>query len=307
MSNNRYNFKAENERDASMIFKEDSTLSYTFNTDTKQGSPSIQVTLLYVALSKYENDWMSLPHSHNFTEFFYITNGTGKFSVESDIIDVKTNDLIILNPTIVHTEISNPSKPLEYIVLGVEGIQFETENKGCILLNSSAYKSDLYLYFNTLAHEMKRDLPYRDFLCQNLLNIIFTIILRNDVFKVSIVTGPRLTRECRIAKKYIEEHYSENLTVEILSSLVHLNKYYFIHNFTKQFGTSPINYLIMRRIDESKHLLVNTNYSLSSISQAVGFSSPSYFSQVFKKTTKISPQEYRKLYQVSISVSHDNM
>ncbi len=303
MSNNRYNFKTDNECEASMIPKENSTLSYTFNPDGKQNNQAIHVTLLYVAISKFGKDWISLPHSHNFTEFFYITNGTGKFSVESEILDVKSNDLIILNPTIVHTEISNPSKPMEYIVLGVEGIQFQTENRGCILLNNSVYKSDLHLYFNTLAHEMKCDQPYRDFVCQNLLNIIFTIILRNDAFKVSIVTGPRLTRECRIAKKYIDDHYSENITLETLSSLVHLNKYYFAHNFAKQFGTSPINYLIKRRIDESKHLLANNNYSLSSISQIVGFSSPSYFSQAFKRTTKMSPQEYRKTYQDSSLVS----
>lgn len=295
MSNSRYNFKTDNECEASMIREENSTLSYTFNPDSKHSNP-IHVTLLYVALSKFGKDWISLPHSHNFTEFFYITNGTGKFSVESDILDVKSNDLIILNPTIVHTEISNLSKPMEYIVLGVEGIQFQTENRGCILLNNSTYKSDLHLYFNTLANEMKHDRPYRDFVCQNLLNIIFTIILRNDAFKVSIITGPLLTRECRIAKKYIEDHYSENITLDTLSSLVHLNKYYFAHNFSKQFGISPINYLIKRRIDESKHLLANTNYSLSSISQIVGFSSPSYFSQAFKRTTNISPLEYRKMY-----------
>lgn len=303
MSNSRYNFKTENELEASMTHKEDSTLSYTFNPDGKHSNQAIHVTLLYVAISKYGNDWISLPHSHNFTEFFYITNGTGQFSVESETFDVKSNDLIILNPTIVHTEISNPSKPMEYIVLGVEGIQFQTENRGCILLNSSAHKSDLHLYFNTLAHEMKREQPYRDFVCQNLLNIIFTIILRNDALKVSLVTGPRLTRECSIAKKYIEDHYSENITIETLSSLVHLNKYYFAHNFARQFGTSPINYLIKRRIDEGRHLLANTNYSLSSISQIVGFSSPSYFSQAFKRTTNTTPQEYRKMYQSSITVT----
>jgi AraC-like DNA-binding protein/mannose-6-phosphate isomerase-like protein (cupin superfamily) len=303
MSNSRYNFKTENECEASMIHKEDSTISYTFNPGGKHGNQAIHVTLLYVAISKFGNDWISLPHSHNFTEFFYITNGTGKFSVESDILNVKSNDLIILNPTILHTEISNILKPMEYIVLGVEGIQFQTENQGCILLNSSAHKTDLHLYFNTLAHEMKNDQPYRDFVCQNLLNIIFTIILRNDAFKISLVTGPHPNRECSMVKKYIEEHYSENITIETLSSLVHLNKYYFVHNFTKQFGTSPINYLIKRRIDESKHLLANTNYSLSSISQIIGFSSPSYFSQAFKRTTDTTPQEYRKRHQDSTTVS----
>jgi mannose-6-phosphate isomerase-like protein (cupin superfamily) len=101
-----------------MIHKENSILSYTFNPGGKHDNQAIHVTLLYVAISKFGKDWISLPHSHNFTEFFYITNGTGKFSVESEILDVKSNDLIILNPTIVHTEISNPSKPMEYIVLG---------------------------------------------------------------------------------------------------------------------------------------------------------------------------------------------
>jgi AraC-like DNA-binding protein/mannose-6-phosphate isomerase-like protein (cupin superfamily) len=303
MSNNRYNFNIENEREAFMIHKEDSTLSYTFTLGGKHDNQAIHVTLLYVAISKYGNDWISLPHSHNFTEFFYITNGTGKFSAESDILNVKANDLIILNPTIVHTEISNPSKPLEYIVLGVEGIRFQTEDRGCILLDGSTLKSDLHLYFNTLAQEMKHDQPYRDFVCQNLLNIIFTSILRNDAFKISITTEAGMTRECSIAKKYIEDHFSENITIDTLSSLVHLNKYYFAHNFTKQFGTSPINYLIKRRIDESKHLLTSTNYSLSSISQIVGFSSPSYFSQVFKRTTNILPQAYRKMNQASVSAS----
>ncbi len=302
MSNNRYNF-SEIECEASLIHKNNSTLSYTFNPDGKYGNQSINVTLLYIALSKYGDDWVSLPHSHSFTEFFYITNGTGKFSVEAEILDVKTNDLIILNPTIVHTEISNPSKPMEYIVLGVEGIKFQAKDLEYILLNGSAHKSDLHFYFNTLAHEMKCDRPYRDFVCQNLLNIIFTIILRNDAFQISLATGPHLTRECLKAKKYIDEHFRENITIETLSSLVHLNKHYFVHNFTKQVGTSPINYLISRRIDESKYLLENTNYSLSSISQILGFSSPSYFSQVFKRTTNISPQEYRKMYQRSISIS----
>jgi len=302
MSNSRYNFKTESEFKASMIHKEDSTLSYTFHPEGNHDNQAIHVTLLYVAISKFGNDWVSLPHYHNFTELFYITNGTGKFSAESNILEVKTNDLIVLNPTIVHTEISNPSKPMEYIVMGVEGIQFQSENRGCILLNSSVHKSDLHHYFNTLAHEMKQDQPYRDFVCQNLLNIIFSIILRNEAFKISITNGPGLTRECSIAKKYIEDHYSENITIETLSSLVHLNKYYFAHNFAKQFGTSPINYLIMRRVAESKHLLTNTNYSLSTISHIVGFSSPSYFTQTFKRITNVSPQTYRKMYQNSIPV-----
>ena len=304
MSNRSYYFTTDNESEASIIHSEDSTLSYTFNSGGKKGEHAINVTLLYVTLSKYDADWISIPHSHYFTEFFYITNGTGQFSVESEIFDVKANDLIILNPTIVHTEISNPKKPMEYIVLGVEGIKFHAEEKEYFILNSKNFHSELHHFFNTLAHEMKQDQPYRDFVCQNLLNIIFTMILRNDAFKMSLVTGPKLSRECNMAKKYIDEHFKENITVDTLSSHVHLNKYYFVHNFTKQFGTSPINYLNKRRIEESKHLLASTNHSIASIAQIAGFSSPSYFTQTFKKITGTTPQEHRKHHQGSIKIAH---
>ncbi len=59
-----------------------------------------------------------------------------------------------------------------------------------------------------------------------------------------------------------------------------MNKYYLVHSFSKEYGVSPINYLIGRRIEESRYLLADTNHSLSQISHMLGFSSPSYFSRV---------------------------
>ena len=58
-------------------------------------------------------------------------------------------------------------------------------------------------------------------------------------------------------------------------------------------GCSPISYLLARRIAEGKHLLENSNYSVSQISLSLGFSSPSYFTQRFKKAVGLSPLEYR--------------
>ena len=55
-----------------------------------------------------------------------------------------------------------------------------------------------------------------------------------------------------------------------------------------------MNYLLERRLEEAKQLLKNDDYSLSIISQMLGFSSPSYFSQIFKKNENMSPNEYRK-------------
>ena len=67
-----------------------------------------------------------------------------------------------------------------------------------------------------------------------------------------------------------------------------------VHAFSREYGISPINYLISRRIQESRYLLSTTDHSLSQIAHMLGFSSPSYFSQSFRKLSGMSPMEYRK-------------
>ena len=80
----------------------------------------------------------------------------------------------------------------------------------------------------------------------------------------------------------------------VLAELAHLNKYYLAHTFQREYGISPITYLNRRRIEESKHMLGNTSYSLAQISELMGFSSPSYFSQCFRKAEGMTPNEYRR-------------
>ena len=303
MSNNRYHLNAVNNIEASIIPSEDATLSYTFNPAGKFDKQSIQIRLLYLALSKFDTDWASLPHSHTFTELFYITNGNGRFSVGSQILNVKSNDLIIINPGLEHTELSDFQKPMEYIVLGLEGVHFQSESAEYIHLSNSKQNPDQHLYFNSLAHELKREKLYHNFVCQNLLNIIFTILLRSDDLKMCLTTNADKSKTVKTAIKYIDDHFREAITLETLSSLVHLNKFYFAHSFTEETGISPIHFLTKKRIDESKHLLTNTDHTLSSISQIIGFSSPSYFSQSFRRITGVTPHAYRKNNRSILSVS----
>ena len=304
MSNDRYQFHKTLPEEAAIMYQDDSTLSYSFSSQGKHGGKSVSISLLYLALSKYGTDWISMTHSHTFTELFYITHGNGKFSVGSEIVQVKANDLIIINPGLEHTERSDDSRPMEYIVFGFDGVMFQSGQSDYIHLNSTVQKADLHLYFNALAHELKREAIYKNFVCQNLLNIIFTVILRSNDLKLSIFSNLDCSKECKMAARYIDNHFQETITLDSLSSLVHLNKYYFSHIFTEEMGISPINYLIKKRIDECKHLLTNTDHSLASISQIVGFSSPSYFSQAFRKITGFTPQEFRKQNRSLISVSH---
>ena len=82
--------------------------------------------LLYVGEAKFENDWNSTPHTHNFMEFFFILSGEGSFTINNDTFPIQENDLILLNADIVHAEYSSRQNPLSYIVLGGDSLEFQS-------------------------------------------------------------------------------------------------------------------------------------------------------------------------------------
>ena len=69
--------------------------------------------LLYVSTSKYEGDWQSILHSHPFSELFYVVDGKGSFVTEGMEFPVCKNDMVIINPHVLHTEKSLSTMPLQ--------------------------------------------------------------------------------------------------------------------------------------------------------------------------------------------------
>lgn len=97
--------------------------SYAFNQE-KDSLPRGQMKLRNVASTKYSGDWLSIPHSHSYTELFYIVGGDGQFLINDTLFPVRANQLVAVNPNIIHTEVSFESHPLEYIVIGIEEMEF---------------------------------------------------------------------------------------------------------------------------------------------------------------------------------------
>ncbi|MCZ7695125.1 helix-turn-helix transcriptional regulator [Mediterraneibacter gnavus] len=92
---------------------------------------------------------------------------------------------------------------------------------------------------------------------------------------------------------YIYEHFNTQITLEEVAEYVHLHPSYFSSLFKKSTGSSFKEYLNMVRIEESKRLLSNTDFSIIDIAIAVGFEYQSYFSKVFKKFTGLTPKQFR--------------
>lgn len=70
---------------------------------------------------------------------------------------------------------------------------------------------------------------------------------------------------------------------------------WFIRNFKKFTGTTPMQFITSIRITNSQMLLETTNYAVNEIARIVGYDNPLYFSRLFHKQKGCSPSEYRKL------------
>lgn len=258
----------------------------------------LDVRLLYITQAHYDRDWHSVAHTHHFTELFYVTEGTGEFLVENESLSVKEGDLIVVNPNVSHTEAGYQGAPFSYIVLGVNGLQLKSDLKphseSYSIHNFNIYQDEIFFYLKTLVKEARDMKENYEAICQNLLEILILSFVRKTHAPLIVAPTTKATKECRFIEQYLEEHYPENITLEDLSRMTYLNKYYLVHAFKEYKGTSPINYLIEKRVNESKHLLKTTNYPVSKIATLVGFSSQSYFSQVFRKETGLTPNAYRK-------------
>lgn len=258
--------------------------------------------LLYISIARYSTEWNSMLHTHPCAEVFFVTDGSGFLRTNDQTMPIGTNDVIIVNSNIEHTEVSSDTSPLEYIVMGVDGLEAissdvnsDEQLGGCSIIHFQSGSEQILFYLRCLLAEIENRHPGYNTVCQDLLEVVLLLLMRHSQFTVTFVpTAHKSSKECAVARRYIENHFKENLTLDDLAAAAHVSKYYLVHSFTREYGTSPINYLLTCRIQESLYLLSRTRLSLSQISGMLGFSSPSYFSQSFRRIQGISPMEYRK-------------
>ena len=95
------------------------------------------------------------------------------------------------------------------------------------------------------------------------------------------------------ARKYIEQHAGEQLSLTKVANFVNRNANYLSENFKQVTGINFVEYVAGRRFANACDLLRNPNLSISEIAFAAGFQSLSQFNRVFKRFSGISPTQYR--------------
>ena len=133
--------------------------------------------------------------------------------------------------------------------------------------------------------------PYADSLRKGYLLALFSELIPHlTVSQLSMNDSGAL----RSIVSFCTRHFAEDLSLSVLEEKLHLNKYYISHLFSNRLGIRFNDYINSLRVMEACRYLLNTNYSVTEISEMVGFNTLRTFNRSFIKQLGVSPSEYRK-------------
>lgn len=147
----------------------------------------------------------------------------------------------------------------------------------------------LHRRFERLYEEMRQGENFRTFICHGILQELIGIIAR-ELEKPEVI--PIKTKYADMIKHYLLDHYREQIEIKDLARLIQRSPNYTIAVFREVIGQSPIKYIHQLRVIEACNLLLNSDMSISNISNYLGYYDTSYFFRVFKKYTSMSPTDF---------------
>lgn len=130
------------------------------------------------------------------------------------------------------------------------------------------------------------------------LNSLLEDVAIRIAAKVNSFNNRSIKLILRKAIDYIQEHYSEPVTLNEVAENIYVSTFYISRMFKKELGKSFVDYLNDVRIEKAKELLKDIKYKTYEVAEIVGISDPHYFSKLFKKYSGMTPSEYRETIAV---------
>ena len=141
--------------------------------------------LTYISRDQYDpEEWSSSLHTHGCAELFFITDGHGKFLTQNDAFPVALHDMVIVNAGVPHTELSQAESPLQYIVLGVEGLEAMAGSDGYAMLHLHTGWKELMACLHLMLQEVYDTLPGCEDACRHLLEVVLIRLERQRSYAV---------------------------------------------------------------------------------------------------------------------------
>ena len=277
----------------------------------KHGTNLLPLEVYKTSLNKTRLGYAQL-HWHDEIQFAYVLKGKVIFNVNNVAYLIEPNNGIFINSKCLHGVKPYQNDDCEYICLVVHQ-GFYISNADNIVNrkyldpflksnNFSALIFDNKIEFqNTILEKIlkiseiyeKKHFGYELEMQFTILNLIYLMITNYDFIKYNEQTIYSDNERTQEMLAYIENNYSEKITLENMAKNVNLCQSEFCRFFKKTTGQTPFEYLNSYRINQSTLLLRYSNYSIIEIASIVGFANVSYYTNRFKKQMNCTPKQYR--------------
>jgi len=238
---------------------------------------------------------MPSSHYHDGFEIYYLIKGEVRYFLDNKIFNLSAGDIILIPPNTLHKTNIISDIPAERLLIDFTS-QFFKKNDNDPLF--SGFNS--FLVENPQQYTKILTCIEDEFLSQNpqyedMIRSLLSIFLISQSRSATTHNNDRHSPFIERIINYINENYSENISLDSLSDKFSISKNYLSKLFKSKTGFGINEYLNIIRIKNARHLIISTNFSMSKISTLCGFNDSNYFSTVFKKNHGMSPIKYRKL------------
>lgn len=259
---------------------------------------------------------MPVKHLHNEYEIYYLLEGERYYFIDQQTYHVKQGDLVLIRPNQIHQTSPAGSSGHDRILIGLSEIPFADffastgeftlsrffEQYSGVMELCPEDQHDAEALLADITSELTQKKPgYRHIAMSRLSQLFFHICRRwpdtsQNQPPAALSTQSRHRKVDEVAA-YIVANYSQPLSLESIAAHFYISKCYLSRIFKEATGFTVNEYLNMNRIRHARHMLINSDAGITTISEAVGYDSITYFERVFRKYTEIPPSRYRRQYQ----------
>lgn len=255
-------------------------------------------------------------HWHEEIEVIIVLDGSCNYRINLDSFLINKGDILIIGSQSLHSLTSIPNKNMTWasFVFNINMLKSSStdgallkyiapllnhEHQLPIILkdNIDCYSKIFDVIEDIIYCYYEKDIAY-ELELKSLLFKFFSLLYKNDLIKkhqsknnLTINT----TDKIKLVLNYINDHYSEDISINTLAELCEYSEYHFMRFFKKHIGLTCVQYINNLRLEKSSILLTSTNNAIMDVSLEVGFDNLSYFNKLFKRKYNLTPKEFRTI------------
>lgn len=259
-------------------------------------------------------DLLTHMHIHDEVELVYVFDGKLNVQIDDTVQILGKDDLIVLNRLAPHQFSRHKNDSAKFLVLQFKPIRlFDNKivdvkylepffhTRKVVYYYGNKQRDKLDEFINTMISIQQEieisTYAYELAVYSEMLKLLY-LFHNIDIFINNERSNIKDKYINRIASllKYLDTHYSDEITVNTACEFVQLDYHYFSRLFKQETGKNFIEYLNMKRILAAQNMLSTTDLAVQFIAESVGIPNATYFNRLFKKHTGIRPTEYRKKF-----------